>query len=264
MEAEVRETIEKLAQHAAASSTGVSSFVAFVRSNQHGNPLFSFLSPGDAHHAAWEEALARATSGAPTAYSAPTAKAKFIPAPSQPPKLGDEEKEEKEETEEDRDTARDEEPATSIPTRLIPAVVEDNLRWSDPYTPADALSIEMASKSTRSVEVDEYLTLRLECFQADLEEYERRPGVSYSAARDGMGVPVGRRRIKEDSVSVSVDARARARGASDGSFRGGRGGREKGLGFHRSSAGREEAALDEYRSMKKRGARYGAKLNVRR
>jgi len=28
MEAEVRETIEKLAQHAAASSTGVSSFVA--------------------------------------------------------------------------------------------------------------------------------------------------------------------------------------------------------------------------------------------
>lgn len=263
----MRETIEKLAKAAAASSTGASSFVAFVRSNQHGNPLFSFLSPGDAHHAAWEQALARATSGAPTARSAPTAhsaataRAIFVPAPSQPPKLGDKDNEE---TEEDRDTARDEEPVTSIPTRLIPAVVEDNLRWSDPYTPADALSIEMAAKSTLPVEVDEYLTLRLECFQADLEEYERRPGVSYSAARDGVGVPVGRRRRNEDSVSVSVDARTRARGASDGSFRGGRGGREKGLGFHRSSAGQEEAALDEYRSMKKRGARYGAKLNVRR
>ena len=218
MDAEVRNLIDTLARHAAASSTGVESFVAFVRANQRGNHLFAFLDPGQAHHVDWLDALAQEQAKLDTAVE------------------------------------RESGPATvAIPVRLIPAVAEDNLRWSDPYTPADATSIEMASKSTFPGEMDEYLTLRLKCFDEDLKFCECRPGVSYSDARPELGVPTSGVAGKERDPMPAFNAAAIK--ASDGRFRGG--GKVKGLGFERSESGKIEAALEGYRSMKKRGHGYG-------
>ena len=216
MDAEVRNLIDTLARHAAASSTGVQSFVAFVRANQRGNPLFAFLDEGHPHHADWLDALAQEHAKLHSVVEKAS-----VPA------------------------------TVSIPTRLIPAVVEDNLRWSDPYTPADATSIEMASKSTLPVEMDEYLELRLKCFDEDLTLYEGRPGVSYSDARPELGAKAGVAGTEREPVPA-LDSAARA---SDGRFHGAS--KVKGLGFERSKAGKTEAALEGYRSMKKRGQSYG-------
>jgi|Transcript_4913 hypothetical protein len=217
MDAEVRNLIDTLARHAAASSTGVQSFVAFVAANQRGNPLFAFLDEGHHHHADWLDALAQEH-------------AKLNVAVDQAPAAA----------------------IVSIPTRLIPAVVEDNLRWSDPYTPADATSIEMASKSTLPVKMDEYLELRLKCFDEDLMLYESRPGVSYSDVRPESGPPRAEVAGKEREPAAAFESAARA---PDGRFHGGS--KVKGLGFERSKAGKTEAALEGYRSMKKRGQSYG-------
>lgn len=233
-----------LAKHAITSSFGVDAFVDFVRSNQRTNPAYSFLVPGHTHHEEWLGELAQARAAHQV----------------QVKDDGQRGQQEQQTVRDDTQQVEDE-PVTSIPVRLIPAVVADTLRWSDPYTPADSTSIEIASKSVRPVDMDEYLTLRLEAFRADLDEYENRPGVSYSEVRAGMGISTGIRDAnKEDSVSMLEKL---AHDASDGSFRGGGGrrGREKGLGYHRSSAGQTEAALEKFRNMKKRGSRYGSKLN---
>ena len=150
-----------LAKHAIASSFGVDAFVDFVRSNQSTNPAYSFLVPGHVHHEEWLGALAQAR------------------AAHQIQEEDDVQRGQQEQQTERDDTQQvEDEPVTSIPVRLIPAVVADTLRWSDPYTPADSTSIEIASKYVRPVDMDEYLTLRLEAFRADLDEYENRPGVS--------------------------------------------------------------------------------------
>lgn len=217
MDAEVRNLIDTLARHAAASSTGVESFVAFVRANQRGNPLFAFLDPGHAHHADWLDALAQEH-----------AKLNSIDKESVPATV-------------------------SVPVRLIPAVVEDNLRWSDPYTPADTTSLEMASKSSLPVEMDDYMSLRLTCFDEDLKLYESRPGMSYSDAHPWL----------QDLKAAGVAGKERepipafdtATHVSDGRFHGGS--KVKGLGFERSNTGKTESALAGYRSMKKRGQSYG-------
>lgn len=219
MDAEVRKLIDTLACHAAASSTGAESFIEFVRSNQRGNPAFAFLSdPTHPHHSAWIDTLAQE--------QAKHGERKSLHV-----------------------DADDREPV-AIPARLIPAVVEDMRRWSDPYTPADGTSIEIASNSVREVEMDEYLSMRLKCFEEDLEYFESRPGVSYGDALVELGVPIGVSGKKQDRIPVVNTIHL-----SDGGYRGG--GKVKGLGFDRSKAGQTEAALEGYRSMKKLGQGYG-------